>query len=362
MLAVPASAQTIERRPYGAMPDGTAVDLYTLANAGGMSVEIITLGGIVTALRVPDRAGRIDNVVLGLPKLQDYITDTAHFGALIGRYANRIANGRFTLDGTAYTLARNDGPNSLHGGTKGFDKKVWQAREAPGPEGQGLTLSLTSPDGEEGYPGTLSVQVTYHVTGRNELRIDYEARTDKPTVVNLTSHSYFNLAGEGTGDVLGNELTIQADQYTPIDATGIPTGELAPVAGTPFDFTKPAPVGARIRDGVQQIVFGRGYDHNFVLRRPADGSLTQAARVREPKTGRVLEVFTTEPGVQLYTGNFLNGTVVGSGGHTYRQGDAICLETQHFPDSPNKPSFPSTVLRPGDTYRTTTVYRFSTAE
>ena len=324
-----------------------------------MTAQIITYGGIVTSLKVPDRAGTMANVVLGYPQIDGYVTDTSYFGAIIGRYGNRIAGGRFTLNGVAYTLPTNDKPNSLHGGSTGFNKRIWQATEASGPEGPGLTLSYTSPDGEEGYPGTLSVQITYRITEQNELRIDYSAKTDKATVVNLTHHSYFNLSGEGTGDILDHQLEIMADRYTPVDATLIPTGELAPVAGTPFDFTKPKAIGADIRDGHPQLVIGRGYDHNFVLQRSTAGSPSLAARVREPRTGRVMEVLTTEPGVQFYSGNFLNGTAVGTGGNTYRQGDGFCLETQHFPDSPNKPSFPSTVLQPGAEYRTTTIYRFS---
>jgi aldose 1-epimerase len=356
-----AVAQTIDHEPYGKTPDGAVVDVYTLTNKRGMAAQIITYGGTVTSLKVPDRAGNMANVVLGYPQLEGYLSDTSYFGAIIGRYGNRIAGGRFSLNGAEYTLAKNDGPNSLHGGAKGFNKRIWQAKEASGPEGSGLTLTYTSTDGEEGYPGSLSVQVTYHVTEQNELRIDYNAKTDKPTVVNLTNHSYFNLSGEGSGDVLGHQLEIMADRYTPVDATLIPTGELAPVAGTPFDFTKPKAIGAQIRDAHPQIVLGRGYDHNFVLQRPSSSEPALAARVQDPRTGRVMEVYTTEPGVQFYSSNFLNGTVVGTGGHTYRQGDAFCLETQHFPDSPNKPSFPSTVLQPGSEYRTTTIYRFSTS-
>jgi aldose 1-epimerase len=356
-----AIAQTVERQPYGKTTDGATVDVYTLTNSHRMTAQIITYGGIVTSLDIPDRNGNMANVVLGYPQLDGYINDTSYFGAIIGRYGNRIAEGRFTLNGVTYSLARNDGPNSLHGGSKGFNKKVWQATEARGPDGPGLTLSYSSPDGEEGYPGTLSIQVTYRVTEQNELRIDYSAKTDKPTVINLTNHSYFNLAGEGTGDILGHEVTIMADRYTPVGATLIPTGELAPVAGTPFDFTKPKAIGADIREDHPQIVIGRGYDHNFVLQRASDNSLTLAARVQDPKSGRVMEVHTTEPGVQFYSGNFLNGTVAGTGGHTYRQGDGFCLETQHFPDSPNQPEFPSTVLNPGVEYKTTTIYRFSVA-
>jgi aldose 1-epimerase len=353
------AAQTIDRQPYGKTPDGAVVDAYTLSNSHGMAAQIITYGGIVTSLQVPDRAGNMANVVLGYPQIDGYVTDTSYFGATIGRYSNRIAKGRFTLNDIAYSLPTNDGPNSLHGGSKGFNKRIWQAKEARVSEGPGLTLSYTSPDGEEGYPGTLSVEVTYRVTEQNELRIDYSAKTDKTTVVNLTHHSYFNLSGEGTGDILGHQLEIMADRYTPVDATLIPTGELAPVVGTPFDFTKSKTIGANIREGHPQIVIGRGYDHNFVLRGSTNDGPMLAARVQEPKTGRVMEVYTTEPGIQFYSGNFLNGTVVGTNGHIYRQGDGFCLETQHFPDSPNKSAFPSTVLQPVAEYKTATVYRFS---
>jgi aldose 1-epimerase len=354
-----AEAKGLAKEPFGTLADGTAVERYKLTNASGMEVEVITYGGIITAIRAPDRDGRPANVVLGLPTLEDYATKNPYFGTITGRYANRIAGGRFTLEGKEYRLTLNNGPNSLHGGKVGFDKRVWKASEAAAPGGVALAFAYLSPDGEEGYPGNLSVEVTYTLTDANELRLDYEATTDKTTVVNLTNHSYFNLAGDGSGSIEGHELLLNASAYTPVDATLIPTGAVEKTAGTPFDFTHPVPIGARIRDGNEQLVRGRGYDHNFVLDKPAPGELTLAARVREPRSGRVLEVRTTEPGVQLYTGNFLDGTLVGAAGKMYRQGDGFCLETQHFPDSPNHPDFPSTVLKPGETFRSTTVYRFS---
>jgi aldose 1-epimerase len=351
---------TITKAPYGALPDGRAIDQYTLANHSGMTVKIITYGGIVTEIDTPDRHGKTANVALGFDNLADYVAKSPYFGAIIGRYANRIAKGTFSLDGTAYTLAVNNGANALHGGLKGFDKQVWQATVLPpANDGAGLRLSYTSVNGEEGYPGTLKVDVTYTLTSRNELRIDYHATTDKATVINLTNHTYFNLAGEGSGDVGDQVLWLKAHNYTPVDATLIPTGVIAPVAGTPFDFTKPTPIGLHLRDADPQIVIAQGYDHNFVIDRPAgDSSLMLIAKAVDPASGRELKTWTTEPGVQLYTGNFLDGTLVGPSHRTYRQGDAFTLETQHFPDSPNQPSFPSTVLRPSQTFTSTTVYAF----
>jgi aldose 1-epimerase len=347
--------------PFGRLEDGREVERWVLANARRTRVDVLTFGGIVQSLRVPDARGRRENVVLGLPALGDYVAADTYFGAITGRYANRIAQGRFTLDGREHALATNNGPNHLHGGAPGFDKRVWAAEPAPGADGVGLRLAYTSPDGEEGYPGRLDVTVLYTLTDADELRIDYRATTDAPTIVNLTNHSYFNLAGEGSGTVLDHQLQLDATRYTPVDPTSIPTGELAPVSGTPMDFTRPRALGARIRQGTEQLVRGRGYDHNWVLDRAgtAPGALARAARLREPESGRVLTVSTTEPGIQVYSGNFLDGTLVGTSGHAYRQGDGLALETQHFPDSPNQPAFPSTVLRPGETYRSSTVYAFS---
>ena len=354
-----AGAGSVDKTPFGNTHDGKAVDLYTLTNDRGASVKFIAYGGIITAINVPDRWGKLDNIVLGFKELADYESKNPYFGALIGRYGNRIGGAKFTLDGTPYQLAANNGPNSLHGGMKGFDKVVWAVEPQSDGSGAAARLSYTSKDGEEGYPGTLTVQVVYTLTNDNELRIDYEATTDKPTAANLTSHSYFNLAGEGTGGIGDHILTINADRYTPVDATLIPTGELASVAGTPFDFRQGAPIGARIRSNAPQMVYGRGYDHNFVLNRSGDG-LSLAARVYEPRSGRIMEISTTEPGVQFYSGNFLDSTLVGPTGQQYRQTDGFCLETQHFPDSPNRPSFPATVLRPGETLKSTTIHKFST--
>ncbi|HEX8857684.1 MAG TPA: aldose epimerase family protein [Actinomycetes bacterium] len=368
LLAGSASAAPREHRPtitkelFGFTPDHQRVDRYTLTNSSGMQVKIITYGGIVQSIRVPDRHGRMANVALGFATLDDYIStgNSPYFGALIGRYANRIAKGTFTLDGVTYHLPINNPPNSLHGGTVGFDKRVWRATPLQGRHTVGLELRLTSPDGDQGYPGTLQVRAVYTLTNRNQIRIDYHATTDKATVVNLTNHSYFNLDGEGAGTIYDHVLRINADRYTPVDATLIPTGALDPVAGTPLDFRRPTPIGARIRTNFQQLLFGQGYDHNFVLNRRDDRSLVLAAKVSDRRNGRVLEMFTDQPGIQFYSGNFLDGTLVGTGGRVYRQSDGFALETQHFPDSPNKPAFPSTVLRPGQTYQTTTVYQFST--
>jgi len=345
----------VKRAPFGTMPDGAAVEVLTLTNAAGMEVRAITYGGIITSLRVPDRTGKLDDIVLGFDRLDDYLKDPPFFGAIIGRYGNRIARGQFVLDGKTYKLATNNGPNHLHGGTKGFDKVIWKAEPVAGKNA--IAFSRTSADGEEGYPGNLLVQVTYTLTDRNELIVDYRATTDKPTVVNLTQHSYFNLAGQASGDILGHQLMLNADRYTPVSDTLIPTGELAPVAGTPFDFRKPVAIGARIGQPDAQLKNGLGYDHNWVLNRTATG-LELAARVVEPKTGRTMEIRTTEPGIQFYSGNFLDGKLTGKQGAQYKHRTGFCLETQHYPDSPNQPKFPSTTVRPGTEYRSSTVFTF----
>ncbi len=350
-----ASTARFSKQPFGKTETGDQVELYTLTNSKGVAAAITNYGGILVSLKVPDRAGKLADVVLGHDALDNYKAKSPYFGAIVGRYGNRIGKAKFTLNGTGYKLARNDGENSLHGGIKGFDKALWNAKEIDG--GKGLELTYLSKDGEEGFPGNLAVTVIYSLNDENELKIDYSATTDKDTVVNLTNHSYFNLAGQGEGDVLGHQVTINADRFTPVDAGLIPTGELKPVEGTPFDFRTPHAIGARINDKDDQLALGKGYDHNFVISRTADG-LTPAARVAEPKTGRVMEVLTTEPGVQFYTGNFLDGTITGKGGKVYQQRYGFCLETQHFPDSPNKPGFPSVVLKPGGRYHTTTIYRF----
>ncbi len=347
---------TVKKQAFGKTADGTPVDLYTLSNANGFEVAITNYGGIIVSLKAPDRNGRFADVVLGFDSLDGYLKQHPYFGAIVGRYGNRIAKGRFKLNGTEYKLATNNGPNALHGGIKGFDKAVWQAKELQSPEGQALQLTYVSKDGEEGYPGNLTVTVVYTVTDKNELKIDYSATTDKDTVLNVTNHSYFNLAGEG--DILGHDLKLNAGRFTPVDSGLIPTGELRSVKGTPFDFSTPTPIGARIGAADEQIKLGGGYDHNFVLD-SGGGTLAQAAEVYEPKTGRVLEVWTTEPGIQFYTGNFLDGTLKGKGGRVYAKRTGLCLETQHFPDSPNKPAFPSTVLKAGAKYQSQTVFRFS---
>jgi aldose 1-epimerase len=359
MGAAACGSESIVRKPFGKTPEGQAVELYCLTNRNGMQASIMTYGGIVVSLTAPDRDGRYADVVLGFDRLEDYLAGHPYFGALIGRYGNRIAKGRFTLDGTPYTLAVNDGENHLHGGIRGFDKAVWQARGAIEKTGLEVALAYASADGEEGYPGNLAVKVVYTLTDSNELKIEYSATTDKPTPVNLTNHSYFNLAGQDSGDILGHELAIAADRFTPVDKGLIPSGELRPVAGTPFDFRQPTAIGARIEQADEQLQFGGGYDHNFVLNRRQEGALELAASVYEPKSGRLMEVFTTEPGIQFYSGNFLDGTNVGKGGKVYNRRNGLCLETQHFPDSPNKPAFPAVILRPGREYSTTTVYRFS---
>jgi aldose 1-epimerase len=346
---------SVSREAWGSTAEGQ-VYRYTLKN-GGLTVRILNYGGIIQSLDAPDRRGRTTNVVLGFDSVAGYVAHPEpYFGALIGRYGNRIANGRFTLDGTTYQLPINNPPNSLHGGTVGFDKHIWATTPFERDGDVGLVLNHTSPDTDQGYPGTLAVTVRYTLTRRGEIRIDYRATTDKATVVNLTNHSYWNLQGEGSSSILDHVLRLNADRYTPVDATLIPTGQVPPVAGTPLDFTRPTAIGARIRDNHQQLVFGRGYDHNWVLNRHGSG-LSPAAWLRDPDSGRTLTVSTTEPGIQFYSGNFLDGTLYGTSGRAYRQGDGLALETQHFPDSPNHPNFPSTVLRPGQVYQTTTVFQ-----
>ncbi|HPC97137.1 MAG TPA: aldose epimerase family protein [Sedimentisphaerales bacterium] len=345
-------------RPFGTTPDGQAVRLYTLRNTQGMTAEIMTYGAIVVSLTAPDKDGNFDDVVLGYDNLADYIKVSPYFGAIVGRYGNRIGKGKFTLDGTTYTLATNDGENHLHGGLKGFDKVVWDDEPVDRSDAVGVKLSYWSKDGEEGYPGNLKVSVTYLLTNRNELRIEYEATTDKATPVNVTHHGYFNLTG-GRRNILDHELMLNADRFTPVDAGLIPTGELRPVEGTPMDFRKRTAIGARIDNDYEQLKFGGGYDHNWVLNKKGDG-MTLAAEVYEPTSGRLMTVRTTEPGIQFYAGNFLDGTITGKNGVVYKHRFGFCLETQHYPDSPNKPDFPSTILRPGRVYKTATVYAFST--
>jgi aldose 1-epimerase len=361
-LSTAAAAEAV-RTPFGRMPDGTAVEMVELVNQHGMRARVITLGAALQSLTAPDRAGRSEDVVLGPADLESYINAPNYFGVIVGRYANRIAGGAFSLDGRRYALATNNGANALHGGVRGFDKVVWRITQVRSGPAASVTLAYTSPDGEEGYPGALRVSVTYALNEGNELSISYRATTDRPTVLNLTNHSFFNLAGAASGrSILGHRLTIAADAFTPVDETLIPTGEIRDVAGTPFDFRQPTEIGARIHDaGDEQIVYGRGYDHNWVLSGAAGAAPRLAARLEDPGSGRVLEILTTEPGLQFYSGNFLNGAQVGKGAVAYRQGDGLCLEPQHFPDSPNQPAFPSARLDPGQTYRQSSIYRFSVA-
>jgi aldose 1-epimerase len=342
---------------FGRLADGTKVYRWSLEN-GGTRMKVLSYGGVVQSLEVPDRRGRYANVSAGFDNLDDYVASSPYFGALIGRYGNRIGRGRFTLDGKAYQLSVNDGEQSLHGGAQGFDKRVWDVEPFTAGSDVGLVLYYTSVDGEMGYPGTLRSKVTYTLTRRGEWRIDYEATTDKATVVNLTSHVYWNLAGEGSGTIEDHELSIAASRYTPTDAGLIPTGERAKVSGTPFDFRRAKTVGRDLRDAHPQLVTAQGFDHNWVLDKGVTDRPEHIATLRDPASGRTLRIATDQPGLQFYSGNFLDGTLTGTGGSLYRQGDALCLETQHFPDSPNQPSFPSTVLRPGQTYRTTTVHSF----
>ena len=347
---------TISQAPFGKTADGTPVEIYTLRNSKGMEARIMTYGGIIVSLKVPDKNGTFGDVVLGYDNLDDYVKNNPFFGALVGRYGNRIAKGKFTLDGHEYTLALNNAPNNLHGGPVGFDKRVWKvARADVSQDGPRLELTYLSKDGEEGFPGNLNVTATYTLTDDNGLRLDYTATTDKATLCNLTQHSYFNLAGKG--DVLNHLVFINADKFTPVDNTLIPNGELKPVAGTPFDFCKPMSIGARINADDEQIKFGSGYDHNWVVNKPL-GKLGLVARVTEPTTGRIMEVLSTEPGVQFYTGNYLDG-ITGKGGWVYQKRNGLCFEPQHYPDSPNHPQFPSAELKPGQTYQNTIIYRFS---
>jgi aldose 1-epimerase len=355
--AMPESKMTISYVPFGKAPDGTPVELYTLRNARGSEAQICNYGGIVTSLKVADKLGKFSDVVLGFDNLDSYIKQSPHFGCLVGRYGNRIAKGKFTLNGKEYKLAVNNGPNSLHGGLKGFDKVVWDAKIVVGSAGPALKLSYTSKDGEEGFPGNLKVTAVYTLTEDNALQLDFTATTDADTVLNLTHHSYFNLAGHG--DVLGHVATINADKFTPVDATMIPTGEIRLVKGTPMDFTAATPIGARINSDYEQIKLGGGYDHNWVINQATPGQLTHAATVTEATSGRVMEVWTTEPGVQFYTGNFLDGSITGKDAWVYQTRNGFCFEPQHYPDSPNQPGFPTTVLKPGQTYQNTIIYKFS---
>ena len=343
---------TVEKAAYGKMPDGRPVDIFTLTNANGMRVKLTNYGAITVSVEAPDRAGKLADVTLGYDTLDGWFTSKSYFGATVGRYANRIAKGKFSLDGQTYTLATNNGENALHGGLKGFDKVLWNAETVQLPNAVGVKFTYTSKDGEEGYPGNLSVTALYMLTNDNEFKVEFTATTDKATVVNLAHHSYWNLGGAAAGDILGHELLLEADQYTPVDAGLIPTGELKAVAGTPMDFTKPTAIGARIAQ-----VEG-GYDHNFVLRNQT-GKVALAARVVDPKSGRIMEIFTDQPGIQFYSGNFLDGTVTGKGGVVYKKHQGFCLETQHYPDSPNRPNFPSVVLRPGETYKHVMIHKFS---
>jgi len=364
-LAVSSSSSTpdapgIAKEPFGSTGEG-AVERYTLTN-GGMRVRILTYGGVIQSVEVPDRQGQPANVVLGFATLAEYVASSQYFGCITGRYANRIAGGRFTLDGVVHQLPVNDAPNSLHGGTVGFDRHIWETTPFRHGADVGLVMTYTSPDGDQHFPGELRTTVTYTLTSAGAVRIEYAASVAKgATVVNLTNHSYFNLAGEGSGTIEDHVLHLDADRYTPVDDGLIPTG-IAPVRGTPLDFTRPTAIGARLRDGSPQLAAGHGYDHNWVLNRaPGDTSLMLAATAEDPGSGRTLSVWTTEPGIQFYSGNFLDGSLVGPSGHTYRQGDGFTLETQHFPDSPNEPSFPTTVLRPGQSFDSRTIYAFSVA-
>ncbi len=347
----------VQKEIFGKLPDGRQVELYTLANANGARARIMTYGGILVSLEVPDRSGKLDDVTLGFDNLQGYLKGHPYFGAIVGRYGNRIGKGTFTLDGVTYQLAKNNDENHLHGGIKGFDKVLWDAEPVKQDNAVSVKLSYLSKDGQENYPGNLACTVIYTLTNDDELKISYQAPNDKATPINLTHHSYFNLAGQGSSDILGHEMMLNADRFTPVDEGLIPTGELRPVKGTPMDFTEPTAIGARIEQDDEQLKFGGGYDHNWVLNKK-DAPLTLAARVYEPTTGRVMEIYTTEPGIQFYSGNFLDGTITGKGARVYKHRYGFCLETQHFPDSPNEPNFPSVILRPGEKYTHLTVHKF----
>ena len=352
------SGLNISKESFGVV-DGTPVDLYTLTNSNNITMKVTNYGGIITSLMVPDKNGKNADIVLGFNKVDDYVANSPYFGAIIGRYGNRIAKGKFSIDGEDYTLAVNNGANALHGGLKGFDKVIWDAKTSSNDKSVSLTLHYLSKDGEEGYPGNLDVTVVYTLTNENTLEIQYTATTDKATIVNLTNHSYYNLAGEASGDILNQELMINADYFTPVDSGLIPTGELKPVKDTPFDFTTPHAIGSRIAEDNPQLKAGGGYDHNFVLNKENVSDTVLAATAYEPNSGRFMEIYTTEPGIQFYSGNFLDGTITGKSGTKYGFRNGFCLETQHYPDSPNQPQFPSTVLRPGETYSTKTIEKFS---
>jgi len=361
MMSRTANADTtLDHVPYGTTQDGQAVDIYTMTNEHGPRVRFLSYGGVITEINTPNRAGRLDNIVLGLGTLREYETLPGHFGAITGRYANRIGGAQFTLNGQTYHLIANNGPNTLHGGPNALDHRVWTVSPLTTPNGVAATLSYASPDGDQNFPGTLTTQVTYTLTNDDVLQIVYVASTDKDTVINFTNHSYFNLAGNGSGSITDQLLVVNADRYTPTGPDQIPTGEIAPVEGTPLDFRQMIPIGARLHSAFQQIVYARGYDHNFVLNKPTGGVMTFAARAYDPRSGRLIDCFTSEPGVQVYTSNGMNGSIVGSSGTTYRQTEGFTLETQHFPDSPNKPNFPSTELKPGQEFRSTTIFRFAT--
>lgn len=360
-LIAKGTERKVQISEFGKTKDGVTVNRYVLTNRKGVEAIIISYGAALNSLKIPDRDGKLADVVLAYDDISGYEQDKSYFGASIGRYGNRIAGGQFVLDGSTFTLPKNDGPNTLHGGTIGFNKRIWTAVDRSRADAEVLELTYTSPDGEEGFPGTLRATVTYTLpANKNELRIDYSATTDKDTVLNLTNHSYFNLSGAPSQEILNHQLMLRAQEFTPVNATLIPTGELRPVAGTPFDFTKSTAIGSRINQDDQQLKFGKGYDHNWVLESKGKGGLQLAAEVFEPNTGRVLEVLTTEPGIQFYTGNFLDGSVRGKDGQFYAHRTGFCLETQHFPDSPNHSNFPTTELKSGQTYKSTTIFRFST--